>query len=85
MSLIDSIDNALTAATAQQAEPFRLDLSEDEIELLKSAALLDDAVGPKTISPGAYKGVNVFPTTGKSMLLAQPKTALRALSFPLTS
>jgi hypothetical protein len=81
MSLADSIDAAFTLAAEQGAEPFRLELTADQIRRLREAGRLGDPVGPKTVSPGAYSAVNVYETQEAPHLLAQPASSLRALYF----
>ena len=84
MLLSDSIDAALAAAAKQSARPFRIDLADAEIGTLRDGGALMEQVGPKTVSPGAYAGVNVFPTQKQSQVLAQPEGVFKALNFPIT-
>ncbi|WP_158915857.1 hypothetical protein [Caulobacter sp. S45] len=83
MSLTDSIDAAMIAAVEQHARPFRLDLTELQIEALRAYGQLGEPVGPKTTSPGAYKAINIYPTFVASTLMAQLSTEFGALIFPI--
>ncbi|MGC1303774.1 MAG: hypothetical protein WA840_15520 [Caulobacteraceae bacterium] len=83
MSLIESIDAALAAATSQDARPFRLELQSDEIETLRAAGALKEAPERWATAVGGYKTVPVYSATRDSELMAQPSASSTGLHIAI--
>jgi hypothetical protein len=82
-ALTDALDALFTAAEAQAAKPFRLELQHAEIEALEADAALEPKPSPHDSALGVYRGVKVYVATRDSELFAQPTDEFLALHLPL--
>ena len=82
MSILDTIDAAFDDALAKAAKPFRLDLTDEQIEEIRAADKLEPFIG-KVMAAGAYREVNVYSAKSDARLLAQPGNTFKAIAFPL--